>query len=229
VTHAKSDAPGRQDLARCTFVVAALVSGLLAGYGVAVPVGAIGVLILSLSARTSLRIGAGAALGVAAADGLYAAVAVAVAGGSALAALIRPIATPLRYVAVAVLLAIAVRIAVTAWRHFHDPTRRVETPALSSAPRAFFALLGLTILNPTTVIYFVALVLGQHSSGIAAYPALAVTFVLAVFAASASWQLMLAGGGSALGRVLSSDRGRLVTSLVSSLVIVVLAVRTLMG
>jgi hypothetical protein len=46
----------------------ALVSGLLAGYGVAIPVGAIGVLILGLSARTSLRIGAGAALGVATAD-----------------------------------------------------------------------------------------------------------------------------------------------------------------
>lgn len=227
MTHAKSGALGRLDLARSTLMVSALVSGLLAGYGVAVPVGAIGVLILSLSARTSLRVGAGAALGVAAADGLYAAVAVA--GGSALAALIRPIGTPLRYVAVAVLLAIAVRIAVTAWRHFHDPTRRVDTPALSSAPRAFFALLGLTILNPTTIIYFVALVLGQHSSGIAAHPALAITFVLAVFVASASWQLLLAGGGSALGRILSSDRGRLVTSLVSSLVIVVLAIRTLVG
>jgi len=54
-------------------VTEALISGLLAGYGVAVPVGAIGVLILSLSARTRLLVGAGAGLGVATADGLYAA------------------------------------------------------------------------------------------------------------------------------------------------------------
>ena len=47
----------------------ALVAGLLAGYGVAVPVGAIAVLIVGLTARTSLRVGAAAALGVATADG----------------------------------------------------------------------------------------------------------------------------------------------------------------
>jgi len=53
-------------------VIEALVSGALAGYGVAIPVGAIGVLILGLSARRSLPVGAGAGLGVATADGLYA-------------------------------------------------------------------------------------------------------------------------------------------------------------
>ena len=43
-------------------MVEALVSGLLAGYGVAIPVGAIGVLIISLAARTSARVGVGAAI-----------------------------------------------------------------------------------------------------------------------------------------------------------------------
>ena len=72
-------------------------SGLLAGYGVAVPVGAIAVLILGLSARASLLVGAGAGLGAATADGLYAAVAAV--GGAAVAGLIRPVATPLRWTA----------------------------------------------------------------------------------------------------------------------------------
>jgi len=205
----------------------AFASGLLAGYGVAVPVGAIGVLIITLSARTSLRVGVGAALGVAAADCLYATVAVA--GGAAIAGVIRPAATPLRWVAAAVLLTIAARIGYGAWRHFHDPTRQEAEPTLRTAPRAFGGLLGLTLLNPTTVIYFAALVLGQKSSGTSGGVGTSVIFVVAVLVASASWQLVLAFGGSALGRTLSSDRGRLATALVSSAVIVALAVRTLVG
>jgi len=205
----------------------ALVSGLLAGYGVAIPVGAIAVLIIGLSARTSLRVGTGAALGVATADGIYAAVAVA--AGTAVAGLIRPIATPMRLVAAVVLLLIAIRTALTAWRHYRDPARAVSAPALRTAPRAYAGLLGLTLLNPTTVIYFSALVLGQKSNGIATGPGAAAVFVLAALFASASWQLVLATGGSALGHTLAQDRGRLVTALVSAAVITVLAVRTLVG
>ena len=48
---------------------------------------------------------------------------------------------------------------------------------------------------------------------------------LAAFAASASWQVLLAGGGALLGRVLTGHRGRLVTALLSSAVILALAVR----
>lgn len=50
-------------------------------------------------------------------------------------------------------------------------------------------------------------------------------FVLAAFAASASWQLFLAGGGALLGRALTGHRGRLVTGLLSSVVIMLLAIR----
>jgi arginine exporter protein ArgO len=51
-----------------------------------------------------------------------------------------------------------------------------------------------------------------------------VLFVAGAFVASASWQLLLAGGGSIVGRVLTGPKGRLATALVSSVVIVVLAV-----
>src|SRR2546423_14355370 len=95
-------------------VTEALISGLLAGYGVAVPVGAIGVLILSLSARTRLLVGAGAGLGVATADGLYAAIAAL--GGAAIAGLIRPVDTPPRWAAAIVLFGMAAPTAVVAWR-----------------------------------------------------------------------------------------------------------------
>jgi arginine exporter protein ArgO len=204
-------------------VTEALVAGLLAGYGVAVPVGAIAALIVSLTARTSLRVGAAAALGVATADGLYAVLAVL--GGAALACAIAPISTPLRSMAAAVLIALAVRTAATALRqHRAAPDRRLDGGP--SAPgRAYLGLLGLTLLNPATIVYFAALVLGRQP---AASPAAAV-FVAAAFAASASWQLTLAGSGALLGRALTGPRGRLLTALTSSAIIAVLAVRLLLS
>jgi arginine exporter protein ArgO len=200
-----------------------LISGLLAGYGVAIPVGAIGVLILSLSARTSLAVGAAAGLGTAAADGIYALVAVV--GGAALAALIRPAATPLRWAAAIVLVVLAAHTALSALRRHRYPTRAAgRAPGLSTPLGAFTGLLGLTLLNPATVVYFTALVLGRQAGQARSLAASAV-FVLAVLAASASWQLLLAVGGSAVGRALAGPRGRLATALVSSGLIGLLAVR----
>ena len=142
----------------------ALISGLLAGYGVAIPVGAIAVLILGLSARTSLAVGAGAGLGAATADGIYAALAAL--GGAAIAGLIRPVATPLRWLAAVVLLAFAVRTAALAWRHHRDPSRAARPDrGLTTPGRAYLGLLALTLLNPATVIYFSALVLGRQAGG----------------------------------------------------------------
>jgi arginine exporter protein ArgO len=88
--------------------------------------------------------------------------------------------------------------------------------------RAYFALLALTLLNPATVIYFSVLVLGRQAE-VARSVAASVVFVVAAFVASASWQLLLAAGGSAVGRFLAGPRGRLGTALVSSVLIAVLA------
>ena len=43
-------------------MIVALVAGLLAGYGIAIPVGAVATYLLTLTARTSLKVGACAAL-----------------------------------------------------------------------------------------------------------------------------------------------------------------------
>jgi arginine exporter protein ArgO len=208
-------------------MTAALVAGLLAGYGIAVPVGAVGAYLVSLTARTSLRTGACAALGVAAADGLYALVATL--GGSALAGALRPVLGPLRWASALVLVALAVLGAVTAVQQYrgHRFATRADPPPPSPA-RAFLALLGITLLNPTTVIYFAALVLGTRAQeGIT--PLEQGVFVLAAFVASASWQLLLAGSGALLGRALTGHRGRLATALLSSGVMTALAVRMLVG
>src|SRR4051795_11751382 len=81
-------------------------SGLVAGWGVAVPLGAIGVLLVDLGIRAGLRRADGAAAAVATADLLYAGVAAV--AGSAAAAPLEPHQRALRLAAAAVLAAVAV-------------------------------------------------------------------------------------------------------------------------
>lgn len=195
----------------------AFLAGVVAGYGIAVPVGAIGVLIVGLSARISLRVGAAAGLGAATADGLYALVAVI--SGASIANVIAPVATPLRYAAAAILLGLAAWTAISALRSRHRAP--AESVRVTTALRAYLGILGLTLLNPATVVYFAALVLGRGDAGGGVW------FVAGAFLASASWQLLIAGGGSVVGRLLTGDRGRLITALTSAVVIAILAVRLL--
>src|SRR3954453_584417 len=86
----------------------ALLSGLVAGYGIAVPVGAVGAYLVTLTARTTLLTGASAALGVASADLVYAAAAVL--GGAALATALAPASAALRWGFAVVLLLLAARV-----------------------------------------------------------------------------------------------------------------------
>ncbi|MEU8033956.1 LysE family transporter [Streptomyces sp. NPDC049099] len=206
-------------------MTAALVAGLLAGYGIAVPVGAVGTYLVALTARTSWKTGACAALGVAAADGLYALIAVL--GGSALAGALEPITHPLRWIAGSVLVVLAVRGAAQAIAHYREPRTAARSEEAPPRPaRAFIGLWGVTMMNPLTVLYFAALVLGGQTSAEPSHLERAV-FVVAAFAASASWQLLLAGSGALLGRLLTGSRGRLGTALASSAVMTALALRML--
>ncbi|MEV4942690.1 LysE/ArgO family amino acid transporter [Streptomyces zaomyceticus] len=204
-------------------MTAAVVAGLLAGYGIAIPVGAVGAYLVAVTARAGWPTGAGAALGVATADGVYALLAVA--GGSALVPLLAPVMDPLRWASAVVLVALAVRAASVALSAYRTGGLASRDDGTALAPgRAYLTFLGITILNPMTVIYFAALILATGPSAPATLPD-RTAFVLAALVASASWQFLLALGGTLLGRTLTGVRGRLVTALASSTLIVVLAVR----
>ena len=123
------------------------------------------------------------------------------------------------------LLAVGVKIAVDAIRSHFVSADSVHAPSDPSAPRAYLSLLALTLANPATIVYFVALVTGNragtaHSFGRGAL------FVLGVFMASAAWQLTLVMGGRLLGAVATSRVGRLVTGLAASALVISLAVAT---
>ncbi|MER8231061.1 LysE family transporter [Streptomyces sp. NPDC094049] len=202
-------------------------AGLLAGYGIAIPVGAVGAHLVAVTARTGWRTGAGAALGVATADGAYALLAVA--GGAALVPLLVPVMDPLRWASALLLTALALRSARTAWNAYRTGGAASRDDGTApTAARAYLAFLGITLLNPMTVVYFAALVLSTGPDTPTG-PADGTAFVLAALAASASWQLLLALGGTVLGRALTGPRGRLATALVSSALVTALAVRLVTG
>src|SRR5829696_4694774 len=83
-----------------------LVAGLLAGWGVAIPLGAIGVMVVDAGMRGGLRPAAAAAAGVATADLLYATLAAS--AGAAVAGVLEQHEDTLRLTAAAVLGIVAV-------------------------------------------------------------------------------------------------------------------------
>jgi arginine exporter protein ArgO len=199
-------------------MLAAFGGGALAGYAIAIPVGAIAVLIVETGVRRGFRMAAAAGAGAATADGLYATLAMI--GGTAIAALLEPWSRPLRIAAVFVLLAIGLRGLLRVARASRasgaspasgaagspraglpgsdvavDPDERAARRSSHRALLGTYArLVGLTILNPSTVVYFAALILALPQLGSAA-PA-RVAFVAGAFLASLSWQTVLAGIGA---------------------------------
>ncbi|MCX6398242.1 MAG: LysE family transporter [Propionibacteriales bacterium] len=199
----------------------ALLSGLVTGYAIAVPVGAVAALIIALSARTSWTVGAAAGLAVATVDGAYAAVAVV--AGSAVAATLEPIADVLQAVSVAALLAIAALTLHSALRPAaadQDAAARRWTPL-----RAWLTFAGITAVNPATVVYFAAVVIGGSVDLDGATEG--TVFVVAAFLASASWQLFVVSLGTGLRRTVSGPRGRRTTGIVAAVVIAALALKPL--
>ena len=196
----------------------ALISGLIAGWGVAVPLGAIGVMLVDLGMRAGFRSAAPAAAAVATADLLYAAVAAA--AGSAAASLLEPHEHAMKLIAAAVLAAVA--LLASARRGARAGTASRPRPP-RPPDRLYGRFLGLTAVNPTTVVYFVALIAGLPAVASAPASAKAV-FVVAVGVASLSWQLTLAGSGAALHHRLP-EHARLYTALAGNALVLGLALR----
>lgn len=196
-----------------------LLSGAAAGFAVAIPVGAIALLIIELGLRRGFRIGAAAGAGAATADGVYASVAGL--AGTALATAISPIEVPLRLLSVIVLVALAVRGLVGSVRGESADTPTSSPPPLAMG-RTYAQFLALTLLNPTTIVYFAALILGLRAANLGG--ASVAAFVIGAFVASLAVQWTYAGLG-ALGHRRLSPRGRAALGVVGDVVILALAAR----
>ena len=200
----------------------AFVEGVLAGLGIAVPVGAIAVLIVDLGMRRGFARAVPASMGAASADLAYAALAAV--AGVAVASALEPYERRIELASAAVLAGI---VAYRMVRLLQTP----ESPRLersrNGALRTYAGFLALTLVNPLTVAYFAALILGLGDDALSSGWDKAL-FVFGAFVASAAWQLLLAGAGAVLHHRLS-DRARLGTALFGNALIAALALRLALG
>jgi threonine/homoserine/homoserine lactone efflux protein len=195
-----------------------LLLGIAAGYAIAIPFGPIAILIVRTGVRKGLRAAAAAGAGTATADLIFATIAMLF--GAAASVFLAPILPAARLVAGAALAVIAVRGLLAV-----PQTMERETGA-TRAGNTYLLFLGLTMLNPPTVIYFVslAIALPEVSADFASRAA----FVVGAFLSSLSWQEFLAVVGAMLhGRL--THRLQRITAIVSSLIILALAARVAFG
>jgi threonine/homoserine/homoserine lactone efflux protein len=199
--------------------VGALGAGALAGLGVALPLGAVGVLIVQEGLTGGWRPASAAATGVALVDGAYAVAAVA--AGAAVATALTGLERTVQLVGAAVLLAVAVR-GLLALRTPPRTTPGAPAPGV----RVLRRFVALTAVNPMTAVYFVVLTTGLGD--VVAGPASRAAFAVGVLLASLAWQLTLAGAASLAGARLPSWL-RVATSVAGHLLVVGYAVRLALG
>lgn len=206
----------------------AFLAGIFAGYAIAVPVGAIAVLIIEAGMIGGLRRGLAAGAGAATVDLAYCATALGI--GSAVGRIFAAWVVPLQVASGGILIAIGLRgltsLAIARLRASgaHDARRvtHLDARARGDTRALYLRFIALTALNPATVIYFLALAVGLP--GLGSDPALAVAFTLGAAGASLSWQLLLGAIGAAAGRILP-ERLILATRLGGQVLILIFGAR----
>lgn len=205
-------------------MVVAFAGGIVAGLGLAAPLGAIGVLLIREGLGVGFRAGSAAAAGVALVDAVYCVLAV-LAGALAAPAIASWGSIP-SIVGGAVLVVIGVR---GVWR-----SRTLEagtdaasgTAAVRTPWRRFLLFVGLTAINPATLLYFAAVTVALGSA-LTSIPASA-AFVGGVAVASLGWQLGLVAVGAVL-RTRITPRAQRMLSIVGFCMVIALGVAAAVG
>jgi threonine/homoserine/homoserine lactone efflux protein len=202
--------------------MAPFIDGIIAGYGIAIPVGAVAILIVNSSIRAGFCVGFMAGAGAASADFIYAVLASV--AGTTVIGLLQPIAPTLKIISGVVLVGLAV---FAIWNGVRSERSAMREARVVGPWRTYLQFLGITLINPLTVVYFTALILGQDSSSSMEINDLAL-FALGAGIASLSWQTLLAVlGGIARNRL--SQRFRLWATVLGNLLVLGLGIRILLS
>jgi arginine exporter protein ArgO len=221
-------------------------AGVAAGLGIALPLGAIGVLIVREGVERGIRAASVAALAVATVDFGYALVAVAVGErvSQALSGAERVVQL-VGALALTVVVVLGVRDLLRSVRRPQpapavgpaadpgvvpsgaEPSEQLERIELPVGYRSTcLRFVGLTAINPMTAVYFVALTAGLSSR--LEGPGAGAAFAVGVLLGSLSWQMVLAVGGAAAGSRMS-ERIRIGVSLVGYTIVAAYAVKLALG
>lgn len=172
--------------------------GVVSGVPLMLAVGPIAVLLVELGIAQGWRRAWPAGVGVAGADLTYACVAAV--SGAALQRALHPYATAMRWVAAGLLLALALTMLRRAVGEIRAARRGVVTdagvPSLRPDGRLAARLMGLTLMNPLTIVAFTSLVVatGERGSNVG--------WPLGIATASLVVHASLVGLGSSLRRAM---------------------------
>ena len=200
-------------------------AGALAGLGVALPLGAIGVLIVREGVERGPRPAIAAGLAVACIDLAYATLAVVL--GARVSAALAGYERVIQVVgagALTVVVVVGVRGTLRAARSPRADLPGAADPLPSRS--VFLRFAALTAVNPMTAVYFVALTVGLSAQLTGAGAGSA--FAVGVFVGSLAWQLVLAVGGSVAGARMAPSL-RVGVSLVGYAIVAMYAVRLAVG
>lgn len=200
------------------------VKGALAGYAIAIPVGAIAILILETGLQRGFWHAFAAGTGTATADLIYAAIAATL--GTLVAQLLEPIAPLLKIFSAAFLVVLGMRGLYLTLKARNMPPKESTRAVNATLLQTYVMLFGLTILNPATIAYFAALILGG-TVGTTPTAQDKVAFIVGAFLASWSWQSFIAAIGALAHRHLPPGF-RVWTSIVGNGIIIVLGVLILL-
>jgi threonine/homoserine/homoserine lactone efflux protein len=179
--------------------------GLVIGFAIAAPVGAIGVLCIRRTLADGRLNGFVSGLGAATADALYGLVAAL--GLTSISSLLVARQDVVRLVGGLFLCYLGVRTALA------SPARERAAGSRRGLLAAYGSTLALTLTNPSTILSFVAVFAGLGLADAAGDRQAAGMLVLGVFLGSAFWWLLLSGGVGLFRQALTPERLRWVNRL----------------
>ena len=192
------------------------VTGLVAGLAIAMPPGAVTSLIVRIGLQRGFRSALAAGWGTATVDGVYCVIAVL--AGAAVVPLLGAVDPPLRVVTGLVLIGLGLRGILGARREAPS----AGSPDARALVATYVRFIAITMVNPATLAYFIAIALGFAGSVLND----ALAFIVGVFVASLTWHAILAIlSGSLHGRLGPTARAAL--TVVANGVVIGLGVRIL--
>ena len=178
--------------------VSYLARGLVIGFAIAAPVGAIGLLCIRRTLADGRLAGFVSGLGAATADAFYGAVAAL--GLTAVSAAIVDHQDVVRLVGGVFLCYLGVRTALS------QPAAEARSGSARGLAAAYGSTLALTLTNPTTILSFAAVFAGLGLGAAAGDRLSALLMVLGVFLGSGLWWLILSGAVGFFRRALTPAR-----------------------
>ncbi len=195
--------------------------GFAAGLALAIPLGPIGIMMISAAIERGWRHGAAAAMGAASVDATYALVTFVV--GSAVATVLATAATALSLIGAAVLMFIGLQIVVKNIRLLASNDGAPASKKVGASPLKTFGLFVAAVaINPPTAIYFLSI--APSIGALAANAPLvgALVFAAGAFVGSVIWGQTLALIGMGL-RGVTTNKVRAYLGIIGGTLIVALA------